>query len=183
MEDQALDQNLNEIKSLNYASFWDRTGATLIDVLIMIPVFALNYFNAMNWKSIPLALLISIVYIVYKIYMEGSSGGTLGKKAMKIKVVNLDGSKIDMQKSVQRNCLYLINSIFTLISVYMVYSAAGFENITGGFSELGKFQNENGFMLADISGILILISILFVIWEKQKQALHVKIAKTYCIKY
>ena len=50
--------------------------------------------------------------LAYYVVMEKTSGATLGKMAMKLKVVRQDGSAIDWQASVVRNLLRLIDGFF-----------------------------------------------------------------------
>ena len=79
MENQILDQSEAYSDVIKYASFWERVGASLIDFLIFIPVYGLSYYNSMSIKSLPLAIILSLAYLVYKIYMEGKSkNGTFG---------------------------------------------------------------------------------------------------------
>ena len=102
MENQILDQSEAYSDVIKYASFWERVGASLIDFLIFIPVYGLSYYNSMSMKSLPLAIILSLAYLVYKIYMEGKSGATIGKRAMKIKVVTEDNQPINMGTSAVR---------------------------------------------------------------------------------
>jgi uncharacterized RDD family membrane protein YckC len=44
--------------------------------------------------------------------MEATTGQTLGKMAMKLKVVKKDGAKIDWQASIIRNLLRIIDGFF-----------------------------------------------------------------------
>ncbi|MBC8173236.1 MAG: RDD family protein [Chitinophagales bacterium] len=48
--------------------------------------------------------------------------------------------------------------------------------------EYSRFQNANAVLLDSISGLCILISMIVVAFDRKKQALHDKIANTYCIK-
>jgi uncharacterized RDD family membrane protein YckC len=66
--------------------------------------------------------LLMLVSFAYYIVMEKTSGATLGKMAMKLKVVKLDGTAIDWQASVVRNVLRLIDSFaFYLVGAIAVW--------------------------------------------------------------
>ena len=57
-------------------------------------------------------LLFFLVVIGYYVVMEKTSGATLGKMAMKLKVVKQDGTALDWQASIVRNVLRIIDGFF-----------------------------------------------------------------------
>ncbi|MGZ8874358.1 MAG: RDD family protein, partial [Halobacteriota archaeon] len=66
--------------------------------------------------SIPLQTRLSgavllLIFLLYYILLEGAYGQTVGKMAVKIKVVREDGTKIDYMDAVVRNILRLIDLI------------------------------------------------------------------------
>jgi uncharacterized RDD family membrane protein YckC len=58
------------------------------------------------------ALLLLLVAMAYYIVMEKTSGATLGKMAMKLKVVKQDGTALDWQAAIVRNVLRIIDGFF-----------------------------------------------------------------------
>jgi uncharacterized RDD family membrane protein YckC len=58
------------------------------------------------------ALLLFLIAIAYYVVMEKTSGATLGKMAMKLKVVRQDGAALDWQASIVRNVLRIIDGLF-----------------------------------------------------------------------
>jgi uncharacterized RDD family membrane protein YckC len=60
--------------------------------------------------------MVGILWFLYYWLLEGLFGTTLGKLVMNLHVVRVDGSKIDLRKSVIRNLLRLIDGI----GVYLV---------------------------------------------------------------
>ena len=75
-----------------YANLWKRLVASIIDSLVLgIIEFPLSFIEY-KWIVYLFSLAVAISYPVYFI---GSRGQTLGKIAMKIKVVKEDGSKLD----------------------------------------------------------------------------------------
>ncbi|MCX8153528.1 MAG: RDD family protein [Candidatus Bathyarchaeota archaeon] len=85
-------------------AFWgERFVAWLIDVIIIgVTIGILNLFNLLasfslagwpNW--IPFFNASGVLYFLYWMFMEGIYGQSLGKMIMQIKVVRLDGSKIE----------------------------------------------------------------------------------------
>lgn len=53
-----------------------------------------------------------VLSLGYYIVMEATSGATLGKKTMGIKVVKQDGGAIDWQAAIVRNLLRLVDGLF-----------------------------------------------------------------------
>lgn len=165
---------------MQYASFWERVGASIIDFFVLLPVIILNYLNIMNIKSLPLAIVLGFAFVIYKIFMEGKYGATIGKRVMKIKIVTADNDQINMNHAVTRSIFYLINNGVGIIGTVIMFNAIGFADVNK-FMEVGQFQQANGTGLELVTSVLLLISVLFVAFDKHKQALHDKIAKCYCV--
>lgn len=181
MDNNILDQDELQAEVLPFAGFWDRFFASLIDGLIFIPVSGLAFYNGMKLQSLPLALVLGVLFIIYKIYMEGTKGATIGKRTMGIHVVTTDYTPINSNISVQRNILFALNSLTGLVSTIMVFKAIkGFEG--SSIMDMLSYQNEYGFQLDAIMGIIVFISGLWIAFDKQKQGLHDKIGKTYVVK-
>lgn len=70
--------------SNNYAGFWIRFGASLLDGLL-VGIVAAILEAALKTAGSGLGLLLSIGYFTY---FEGSSGQTLGKQACNIRVID-----------------------------------------------------------------------------------------------
>ena len=91
--------NVNE---LELAGFGERFIAFIIDCMIIgfvVGVVAWPW----NWGHHNMGLLDisldSIALFLYWTYMEGTTGQSLGKKIMKIKVTDLEGEPIDISQS------------------------------------------------------------------------------------
>ena len=104
---------------LNYAGFWIRFGAKIIDGLIiglpmvviffivMIPVMSQNRGNSnpspvMAFLPSLLQLAFLFVNMCYQIFFLGKYGATPGKMACKIRVVTSDGSPISYGRATGR---------------------------------------------------------------------------------
>lgn len=105
-----------------------RAVAVLIDSILL---FIVGYLVAMgtgqaneegfNLKGGPAFLWIGIG-LAYFIVMEATRGATLGKLAMRLKVVKQDGTPMDWQASVVRNVLRLIDGfLFYLVGAIVVW--------------------------------------------------------------
>src|SRR4030042_3204471 len=114
--------------AVEYAGFWVRLGACLIDVIILgiissIIVFAL--YEASDWEEKDLfflfygvALLTVICFIIsiaYYVCFWTWRGQTPGKIALGIKIIRTDGSSIGLGRSILRYICYIIFIIFSLI--------------------------------------------------------------------
>jgi uncharacterized RDD family membrane protein YckC len=92
--------------SLNYASVGRRWVASFVDSLIvgfgsMIITIPLGIVGAINKdSSTPIItnmisqLVVMLISAVYYVYLTGTKGQTLGKMALKIKVIKKDSGKI-----------------------------------------------------------------------------------------
>ncbi len=115
-----LDQNLIDEQAepipMMYAGFWRRFAAIFIDgiilgLLISLPIyiFSRNQQLARNATSLAWAL--------YSIFMWGIWGASLGKMAMRIKIVGTNGSNISYGTAFLR----CIGTIISSIPLYLGY--------------------------------------------------------------
>jgi uncharacterized RDD family membrane protein YckC len=95
------------------AGFWRRFAAVLVDVIalgvvtgILSAIFSWNAANAIS----------TIIGLAYFIYFEGSSGQTLGKKALGIRVIDFrTGGPIGYGRAVIRYVGRLVSTIVVLL--------------------------------------------------------------------
>jgi uncharacterized RDD family membrane protein YckC/Tfp pilus assembly major pilin PilA len=95
-----------------YAGFWRRAGGYLIDYMLVI--FAAGMIGALLTPVIrgfmPLALLVS-VWLYYALMESSESQATLGKKAVGIKVTDLEGNQISFARATGRLVAHLVSGI------------------------------------------------------------------------
>ncbi|WP_216824793.1 RDD family protein [Salinigranum rubrum] len=97
-----------------------RVLAFVIDVVLLAVVVGIAgaIFGALLGRlGGILTPLLSLVGVVYFIYMEGTYGQTLGKRLVGIVVVDEDGGACDMTASAIRNVLRLVDALPTLYIV------------------------------------------------------------------
>ncbi len=109
---------------LPYAGFWVRAAARVVDLVLIIATFNLIYLadrlgsDAGWWAGsgigegdtgdgfTPSNVLRGMFFlgfpIFYYVYLHGSCGQTFGKMALKIKVINEDGTPLDYRKAFLR---------------------------------------------------------------------------------
>ncbi|ELY5145887.1 RDD family protein [Vibrio vulnificus] len=125
------------------ASRWSRVGAAIIDSVVLgIVMLPLAYFTggfdglaqdhpvepSFSYQLV-MALLGFSLYCVVNWKLLGQSGQTVGKKAMKIKVVNIDGSQAKVQDLVFKRYAFmvfisyipLVGGILNLINLIMIF--------------------------------------------------------------
>ena len=96
-----------------------RALAIIIDTLILMVVgWAIAKVTGQtataegfNVSGAP-ALLLFLIGLAYYVVMEVTSGGTVGKKAMGLRVVSASGGPISWQASLIRNLLRIVDGLF-----------------------------------------------------------------------
>jgi uncharacterized RDD family membrane protein YckC len=121
--DQILDAPQVESIRLQYAGFWIRVGAYLLDIIILIPVnlivgYALDdpflEQGTASWINIGIAAC-------YYSLMESSSyQGTLGKMALNLRVGDSDGNQLSLGNAIGRYFSKFISAILLCIGFMMV---------------------------------------------------------------
>jgi uncharacterized RDD family membrane protein YckC len=138
----------HELPSVNYAGFWRRAGAYLIDAVILSAVTQiLSVVTGIdgnpppNVVPTPEEILMTFIYIaiawLYFALLESSSKqATVGKMAIGLIVTDEDGKRVSFARATGR------------------------------------------FFAKIISAIILLIGYLMVIWTKKRQGLHDMMART-----
>lgn len=82
-----------------------------------------SHTYSFSLTGIPLLVTV-IVWLAYMIYTEGTWGASLGKRMTGIRVVKVDGTPIDMQASLVRNLLRLVDGLFVyLVAAILVWTS------------------------------------------------------------
>ena len=127
-----------------YAGFWLRVLASLIDVPVYFAIYLLSSFLAgfimgsivgtpdmwTDKEFIIIGILTNIIIYVtqflYKATMESSGKqGTLGKMALGLRVVDMDGNKISFARATGRYWLSFVMAIIPILN-FIAYIMAGF---------------------------------------------------------
>jgi uncharacterized RDD family membrane protein YckC len=187
MSDHILDEDYKQYEEdqrlYRYAGFWTRVGAAMVDGIVLLPLSGLSFYILLSMKSLPLIIAVSLIYTVYKPLMEYQYGATLGKMAVGIKVINEDGGMLTPNQAIIRYSPWLIGNIVNILFLVEIFSLGAFGELEG-FIEYTTFVQEHGSILSTLSSVaslILLVSVLGLLFNKQKQALHDKVAKTYCI--
>lgn len=185
MEQDVLDKDLlieNTERQQEHIGFWTRVGASLIDMVVYLPVGGINLYNMYSLKSLPLLFLSSLILIVYKPFMEYRYGATLGKMAVKIKVTNKEYGQLSIQQAVIRDIPALLGQVLSLITSLLLFMNEDFLEATS-MLEVSALQNT---VLSPVPNyaisIFYCISCVTVAFSASKQALHDMMAGTYVVK-
>ena len=184
MHEDILDYNYEEgyqEPSFEYAGFLIRVGASFIDALVFIPLGILNTFNAISIKSLPLEFVILIVSLGYKPFLEHQYGGTLGKMALKIRVVDVQGGPLQVTQAIIRSIPFLLVGAVSALTTLAVHLSVGFGAIES-LAEYNLLMSQAGYsLLSNLVNGFFIISCLLVAFHPKRQALHDMMAQTYCI--
>lgn len=129
--EKQLTENLGEII---YAQWWQRLAAYIIDNLIsfglssiifILLINVLTHFENFLLGALIIPLITCIFFItfnlIYFIYAEAKYGKTIGKRILKIKVVNQQRNLISLGRSILRNILKAISPSFLFIPFFSIF--------------------------------------------------------------
>ena len=90
---------------LKFASFWQRAGAAIIDMLLLgpfvYPVMQLNYSHLANGRAWAI-LAFPIVSTLLFLWMVVRFGGTPGKMVLGLRIVDSEGEFLSVARAVRR---------------------------------------------------------------------------------
>ncbi|MFJ7975866.1 RDD family protein [Peribacillus sp. JNUCC 23] len=175
----------------NPAGFWVRFGAKVIDALIFIVLGLILGAIFSDGTSEWVSNIISFLYaLLLPIFWYGY---TVGKKALKVRIVKLDGSQVTLWTMIKRNVIawivYGLPSILGVIGFIVTVGISGFDvlinedlmsdEVLGGLLLKGFVWVMIGLLL---SGVLYIISAFMIGLREDKRALHDLIAGTFVTK-
>ncbi|MBI2441467.1 MAG: RDD family protein [Lentisphaerae bacterium] len=104
-----------------YRTFWRRFWAGWVDALVFLPCYPLNFWIMNHAGSMPVAVLAlwhvlnSVVGFAYSIVLHGRYGQTLGKMALRVKVMDVSESRrIGFKQAFLRDAVPLITMLAIL---------------------------------------------------------------------
>lgn len=172
-----------------YAGFWSRLGSLLLDLLIIIPFTGIMlYLNNVGLEIYYITILPSLIFgLWYNVYLIQKYGGTPGKLIVGIKVIKINGEKVEWKEAILR---HIVMFGITLISVFIMIRSIGiadesyYENLT--WMQKGQY-------LMGLSPVLFLVhtwmsniwiygELIVLLTNKRKRAVHDFIAGTVIIK-
>ena len=173
---------LNSNQEIQYAGAWLRVKAAFIDGLVTLPLGGLISYNLFIVKSFPLMCFIIFLTILYKPLMEWRFGATVGKMLIQLKVVNEEHKQLTIDQAFGRSIPWVINHLLSLISYFYLFQS-------DAFYEMNSISNMDALTtptpITTTSTVYFYIFLVIVgslIYDKRKQGIHDKIAKTVVIR-
>ncbi len=184
MDDSVLEEGIisnNDPLEYKYGGFWIRVGATLIDTLALLPLIGLNLAALYIWKQLWLVLLVNLLSVAYKPFMEFKYGATLGKMAVKLKVINREGQNISMNQTLLRSSPWLVNGFFSLYVIIQLALLPEYQEVEG-YAALTQLQTTVTPMAAQmVVSLGFMLVVVWVAFQQQKRGLHDLLADTFVI--
>lgn len=172
-------------QSRRYETFGARFIAAILDSFVLIAIgLGLNYSIPYTNSSI-LNFLSEILYntlpFIYYILMHGYYGQTLGKMAMKVKVVDFESEqKIGLFQAFLRDCIPLILMILSFI--VLSFTSYSQNNLFGLSNTESTISNIAILTINGLSMTWSLIELVSMLTNEKSRAVHDLIAKTVVIR-
>jgi len=103
-----------------YRTFWPRFWAGFVDALVLSPLAALDYWFQKHLPSSGLQAAWfachAMVFPVYDIYMHGRFGQTVGKRWLRVKVIDVSGAPLTMRQAFLREAINLPFLLWSVIA-------------------------------------------------------------------
>jgi uncharacterized RDD family membrane protein YckC len=103
-----------------YRTFWRRLWAGYVDLVVFAPLIALDAWIQHHWASpnarVAWLACYSAAFPAYQVYMHGRFGQTVGKRLLRVKVVDLSGSPLTMGQAFRREVINLPFAVWSLIA-------------------------------------------------------------------
>ena len=162
-----------------YATFWQRLFALFIDWVVLFAASVFQRYN--NWGGqIPsVFIIISLITLAYKPVLEYLYGATVGKMAVKIKVVNKHFQRPSISNILLRNIFNIGYRLFIMISWFLVFYREDLSD-SPFLQDMGtslSYFNEQGWSNYVLLFICI-VEIICLLTDDQKRSLHDRIGET-----
>jgi uncharacterized RDD family membrane protein YckC len=117
-----------KMSNLNYQGIGPRIAAQIVDSIVLLILFFLLGFamsGSFNFQysgpdAYPFLGAYFLIFFLYFVVLEGFMGQTLGKKLLKLKVVQVNGQPCGYGPAVVRNILRIIDALPFLYIIGMI---------------------------------------------------------------
>ncbi len=166
-----------------FGKFWPRFWALMIDGLVTVPlILVANFYNLASWRSLPLIIVGSLAIFFYRPLMEFYYGATVGKMALKMKVVNTQFEKLSWSNVFLRNIFGLLGTLLQIMGYVYLFNLPGFEFVDS-FQSYSNFSNQSGMIWFSIlPGLMVIVDAIYFLSNEKCRALHDIIGSTYVIR-
>ena len=126
-------------------------------------------------------LLLTMIGFLYKPYLEWKKGGTFGKLALGLKVVDYSLKNINLDQAFRRYFPWIISYIISTIMDVQIYLSPEFQDIDQ-FMQYGTLVEEAPLnSISTFYNLIFLVLVGSLVFDPRKQGVHDKYAGTYCI--
>ena len=151
-------------RQVRYAGFWVRLAAKLVDVLAVgLPLSLFYYLIAVvvpsvnrrpDWWAFIATIFGLVVYGAYFVWMDGSTGQTIGRRATGIRVIMQGGGPITYGQALTRFLAHLGitvvgPAVVLVIAGAVVYIMAGPEN-AAALADPVRLASKAGFVIGAV---------------------------------
>ncbi len=174
---------------MNYARFRLRLGAHVLDIIVLLSILAfLLAVGSTNWLlSVWLIPIEGLLFYIYTLYFHATSGQTLGKRQLGIRVVTLEGGALGIAGSFRRNLIMLIESLPWIVATMFAtlrVSDEQFRSLHGhAYTQLLKNLRPEWYpMTLTIFNVILVAEISAILLTKKRRSLHDFVGGTVVVK-
>lgn len=173
------------MEDIKYAGFWCRSCALSLDFLVFSPIHILTIWVMMQHTSnyVALSVIGFLLFFTYQAYFYKRWGATLGKMALRVRVVDLQGAALENKHVLLRLAVaFILGALITLgnASLFASIDTAAFTALS--FQDQSNFvqENETPFLAYTmlVMQLWVVCSALTLLLNKKKRAIHDFIAST-----
>lgn len=166
---------------VKYQTFWPRFWAGFVDGLVFLPITLLDGVFFSSDRGRFFLIMWSVVsytaYWLYSVMLHARYGQTLGKMALRVKVLDLSEERIPtLRQAVMRDIGYIF--LNTLSLAYLIYLI-----IVGRYTLGAEVTTRPGQVLAWAGFGWFLLEIVSMATNKKRRAFHDFIAGTVVIRF
>lgn len=170
---------------MKYSSFWQRLAAVFVDIGLFLPIFALVQWleNSSRFGAIALLVPASLLVNAYPVYFHGRFGQTIGKRFVRIKLIQATGEPAGWREAWLRSSVDIAFAILALIAQYIaLQTISDLQYISSGWLERTRLLQS--YEPASLSWVYVTSSawawseLATMLLNKRRRALHDFIAGT-----
>jgi uncharacterized RDD family membrane protein YckC len=160
------------------SEFWKRALASIIEILILcIPlVYTYRYLNKLSYElgTVVPFIIYWIVFIAILVFLTVRYGGSIGKLILGYRIVDENGKYLSTKQAIIRYYPYILNSIILIL----IFNETLMHRVNP--VEAAHYKG-NYSSIQSIIGLLYIIDILAILFNRRKRAFHDFLANSYVV--
>ncbi len=162
---------------VRFGGFWIRVGATILDIIVLIPLIIAGFFV----PGPALFILVNLVALAYKPVMEKQFGATVGKMLLGLRVLDKGLQPINWATAWTRSVFVILMTVPGWI-YNLKMREAGISMWDPAAMEQFNQENATLQMINLGTNLLWLVAVIWVAFHPFKKGLHDLLADT-CVVY